>query len=196
LDRLVIVNHTGEIIVRLINTHACALLAVLFISSAQAVTQPGLSLWDALHHTATVTVGHGGRNIYEFFDPNCTYCRVAFAKEQPFIKKGLLTVHYVPLGFLTSTSTAKSAAILQAKNPASALRQDLMEMSPEGSGDIAPLLHPKSSTVAAIHHNATLLKRTGISIVPDLVFKDREGSVVIVRGIFPSTFLRHLAGAA
>ncbi len=181
---------------RLTKTFARALFVVLFSGSALAATQPGLSLWAALHHTATITVGHGGRNVYEFFDPNCTYCRVAFVKEQPFINKGLLTVHYVPLGFLTSTSAGKSAAILQAKNPASALRQDFMAMHPNGSGDITPLLNPKSSTIAAIHQNTALLERTGISIVPDLVFRDREGSVVIVRGIFTTTFLQHLAGAA
>jgi hypothetical protein len=43
--------------------------------------------WRQLDHSAYVQVGHGPVVVYDFFDPNCSYCPVPYKLEQQFIQK-------------------------------------------------------------------------------------------------------------
>ena len=147
--------------------------------------------WRQLDHSAYVQVGHGPVVVYDFFDPNCSYCPAPYKLEQQFIQEGKLTVRYVPVGFLTPSSLGKSAAILEAPNPPTALAVDMEGVVQNGTGGVRAI-DPDAAARVGLQYNRSMLIETGVDIVPDLVFRLPDGHVGMIKGVFPDSVLRDI----
>lgn len=138
-------------------------------------------LLQRLSHAHWVAQGKGPHVLYMIFDPNCPYCHVVFDELQPLIKPMGATVRYVPVGYLTPSSLGKAAAMLEAKDPLAAITKNEREFNMEHFGGLQEIL-PSSATEKALEKNLAILRATGQSIVPTLIYRSRRGKTVIIRG--------------
>lgn len=58
-----------------------------------------------------ITVGTSKKEIYLFIDLNCPACRKAEPRIMPFVERGQLVVHYIPVGFLPNHYDRKNKDI-------------------------------------------------------------------------------------
>lgn len=157
-----------------------------------AKQSPANSVLEAAPQTAWVAQGLGRRIIYIFFDPNCPYCHRLYTDLRPLIKPYDLTLRWIPVGILTATSRGKAAAILDAKDPAKALDYNEVHYSMNThSGGIAEDI-PSPKTLARLRVNAALLQRTGMSVVPTMVFRAKNGKAILVQGAPPPKDLKKI----
>ena len=157
-----------------------------------AKQSPANSVLAAAPRANWVAQGQGRHMIYIFFDPNCPYCHRLYTDLQPLIKPYGLTLRWIPVGILTATSPGKAAAILDAKDPAKALDYNEVHYSMSShSGGIAEDI-PSEKTLAHLHANAALLQRTGMSVVPTMVFRAKNGEAIMVQGAPPPKDLKKI----
>jgi len=137
--------------------------------------------------------GHGKRLMYIFIDPNCPYCHRLYSELQPRIGPDDLTVRWIVVGILTTTSAGKAAAILSAKDPGAALERSERGFSGQGGGGIEETL-PDDKTKAALEANQKLLSATGATGVPTIVFRNGQGRATkAVGGPSPGQLQRFLS---
>ena len=160
-----------------------------------AKQSPAETVLAAAPRTHWVAQGQGRHLIYIFFDPNCPYCHRLYTDLQPLIKPYSLQLRWIPVGILTATSQGKAAAILDAKDPAKALDYNEVHYSMNThSGGIEEDI-PSAKTVAHLHANAALLQRTGMSVVPTMVFRAKNGKAMLVQGAPPPKDLKKILDA-
>ncbi len=125
------------------------------------------------------------KELWLLFDPNCIYCHKTYDALKPAVEAGKVKVHVIQAGFLKSSSKAKAAAIMAAKDPAAALATDenkFDEAKEEGGikGDTSD-----SKAVAAVEANNAWMEKQAISGTPYLLFKDASGKAVDIKGYDP-----------
>lgn len=129
-----------------------------------------------------IAEGDGKRIIYVFTDPNCPYCRKLFEELQPYIGTRDLQVRWIVVGYLTSTSQGKAAAILAAKDSFKALKYNERHFGRNNDlGGIDEIL-PSARIIGELEKNYRLLEATGADGVPAMVVDDRERGPTLVPG--------------
>lgn len=126
--------------------------------------------------------GTGKRVIYVFMDPNCPYCHKLFEELQSQIAPRHLQARYILVGYLTTTSQGKAAAILTAKDPLKALKYNEHNFGHDGDlGGIQETL-PGARTITALQKNYELLQATGANGVPAMIVVDRKRGPTLIPG--------------
>jgi thiol:disulfide interchange protein DsbG len=160
---------------------------------------PKRPLWQRLAHAAWVAVGAAQpkRMIYVFTDPNCPYCHRFWRATQPYLSAGL-QVRHILVGVVAPSSAAKAAAILEASNPAKALRRNERDYNAarlggeNAAGGIAPDPSPRPATRATLAANRRLMETLGFHGTPGIVYRDAQGRVLRYAGLPPLGQLPHL----
>ncbi|MHB1531805.1 thioredoxin fold domain-containing protein [Acidithiobacillus sp.] len=155
-------------------------LAVTLPAQNSAGTEDN-ALLQRLSHAHWVAQGSGPRVLYMIFDPDCVSCHVVFDELQPLIKAMDVTVRYVPVGYFTQSSPGKAAAILEAKDPLAAIMKNEREFNKERFGGLNEVL-PSPATEKALEENLAILRATELVATPTLIYRSRQGKVVILRG--------------
>lgn len=167
---------------------AFLLIAGLVTSPAYAASgNPAISLLKDVHKAVQITEGKGAKTLYIFFDPNCPYCHKLFDELRPYVKKDEVTVHWITVGILTSTSPSKAAAILQSKDRLKAFYQSEHDWNfgDTPGGGIAPLQNPSAKTRHELDINNGLLADHGLNGVPVTLFATTDGSAFYFEGTPP-----------
>ncbi|WP_455380054.1 thiol:disulfide interchange protein DsbG [Acidihalobacter prosperus] len=159
------------------------------ISNTAVVKEAGQTSW--------IAEGQGKHVVYVIFDPNCPYCHKVFDDSQSYLKH--YQFRWIPVAILTPTSAGKAAAMLQADNPNKALQKNenhFVRMRGKGGG-LKPLAHMTRKTRNELSKNQRLLKKTGMEVVPTILFLKKNGKVEVIKGApskadFPS-ILTHVA---
>lgn len=179
------------------STYTLTVVSVLILPTAQASQalnstssvrqQSTKQFLNATEKYATgVVEGEGKHVVYIYFDPNCPYCHKLFVELRTYVKKGGYTFHWVPVGILMASSQGKAAAILEARNPLAALRENEKNFSREdGFGSIPEVLMPSNKISRELNTNQELLARTGTEDVPTILFHRRDGTVADIIGAPP-----------
>lgn len=158
-----------------------------------------LSPMRALHQAHWVAEGstHPRHVIYTFVDANCPYCHKLWIALQPYQRKGL-QVRNIVVGVISASSPGKAAAILDARDPAAAWRENekRWDSRSDGGGGIAPLTNISSADRTAIANNETLMQEFGITGTPGLVYADADGEVHVVVGVPGKVQLGEIVQAA
>jgi len=151
--------------------------------AAKAAHQATLNkVLDAAKDAAWIAEGNGPRLVYIFFDPNCPYCHKLYQESRSWVGRDGLQLRWIPVGTLMPSSAGKAAAILEARNPLAAFRENEEKFgSAPKFGGIAEAL-PSPATQKRLQQNATLLKQTGMPGVPAILFREKSGRVRIVDG--------------
>jgi len=137
-------------------------------------------LFPSLESTGFITEGeikHPKSTMYVFFDPNCIFCHLTWKALQPYEKVGL-QVRWVPVAFLKPTSAGRAAAIMEAKTPVDALRDNESQFdTATENGGVKPLDMPAKTSLARIDSNGKLMSRFGSTGTPMLVWRDKAGAI-------------------
>ncbi len=170
------------------------LLALAFwgTSSAFAVPERTVAhphLWERLDHAHWIAQGHGPRILYMIFDPNCPYCHVLYDELEPVVRSAHLNLRFLVVSFIAPSSPGKAAAILQAKDPVAAIRQNEKGFNMEHFGGIRETI-PTPETDKILAENLGLLDESGKRVVPTLIYRDRQGQVQVIHGLLDKSGLK------
>lgn len=160
---------------------ALCLMAGAWCSPGAYARQEPARLWAQLKEAAMIREGHGAKDLYVFFDPDCPYCHQLYETLQPLIGPKGLGVSWLPVGILKLSSFGKAAHLLEAKNPGIALARAESGYR-EGHGLAVTPRRATFQVGAGLVRNARLLNTAGGNGVPFLVYKDQEGRIRAVVG--------------
>ena len=120
---------------------------------------------------------HPRRTVYLIFDANCPFCSAAYQSLKTYNNSGL-RVRWVPVAYLRPDSQARAAAILEASDPAAALKSNEEGFDKtKHTGGMAPLDHPTPKSVAALAANNDLMDKLKITATPGWIYRDDEGQI-------------------
>lgn len=156
-----------------------------------ALLKAAESMLADIQQASWVRDGNSKHVIYVYFDPNCPYCRRVYDDLRTQVEFGDVELRWIPIAVLTTTSLGKAAAILEAKNPTEALRNNEEHFSTEtGSlGGIEEELLPRKDTLARLERNLDLLRRSGRDNVPALLFRNTRHQARFIVGAPPQDSL-------
>ncbi|HYW91209.1 MAG TPA: thiol:disulfide interchange protein DsbG [Gammaproteobacteria bacterium] len=141
-------------------------------------------------------IGYGSakasRVVYLFIDPNCPYCHEFLREAKPWVRAGKVQIRNVVVAMLRPSSLPKAAAILSAKNPATAL---LHNQQHYGSGGIAPARQVSGKVRARIAANNRLMYSLGLQATPVIYYHDTDGHVASRQGLPPAGGLATIMGS-
>lgn len=165
--------------------------------AANPATTRARDLLTAVQQAHWIQEGRGPRVVYVFFDPNCPYSHKLYLATREYVGRGGLALRWIPVGALERSSPAKAAAILQAPDPLQAFRynEDNWDFGDSPAGGIRPLEHPLPTTVQTLQRNAQIMHDAGLSVFPDLLFRDRGGQPRLYVGLLPADALPAVLGA-
>lgn len=143
------------------------------------------ALYRGLKRAAGITEGGGPRTLYDFFDPNCPYCHILYVRLQELMGTYHVTVHEVPVAYLTPTSLGKAAALLEAPNPVAALTAAQAHYSWKTGSSIEEK-PPTARVKRELAFNMKLdTEAAGFPLVPILVYKKADGTIRIINSGAP-----------
>ncbi|HUW97913.1 MAG TPA: thioredoxin fold domain-containing protein [Acidiferrobacter sp.] len=146
------------------------------------------TLYRSLPQATGIIEGHGPRVLYDFFDPNCPYCHMLHQRLERLIGPYHLTVHEIPVGYLTPSSLGKAAALLQAPDPVAALQTSQAHYAWRKGSAIMPVV-PTPAVRRALAVNLKLdVEAAGFPLVPILVYKKADGTIRIMNSGAPPTW--------
>lgn len=181
------------------------LAALLWLYAAWAAAEPlpkyrqvANALLDDINQATWVSQGGGNRVLYIFFDPNCPYCHRLYLALSPLVKSENLQLRWIPVGMLADASLSKAAAILQARDPLAAFKDNEgdFDMSDAGPGGyISPATHILDKTRLDLATNLGLLQAQNIAAVPVVVLRANDGDGLMFQGVPPDKILRRVLEA-
>ena len=132
-----------------------------------------------------VQEGRGPRVVYVFFDPNCPYSHKLYLATRGAVGKDGLTLRWIPIGRLHRSSPGKAAAILAAPDPLRAFHrnEDDWNFGDSPGGGIAPLAHPAPRVRRWLHANSRLMRETGGTTFPVMLYHGRDGRAHLIVGL-------------
>ena len=160
-------------------TGLTAFIAVLVSTAAPAAVSITPALFADIEKAAHITEGavRAKSTLYVFIDPNCLYCHLLWKAVQPYKTAGL-QVKWIPVAFQKPSSTGRAAAIMQARDPVAALRENEIKYQHKSyDGGIKPLDKIRPDIARALQDNLALMEKTGAPGTPLLVWKDASGKI-------------------
>ncbi len=118
---------------------------------------------------------------YIVIDPNCIFCHMIYQEIEPMIAAKQLQVRWIPVGFLKPDSMGKAVALLTAKDPVQALRQDEASFNTQTEeGGLTPVADDaKNPAVAEAYVKAGLntqfFSKNGFQGTPTLLYMGANG---------------------
>lgn len=170
-----------------------ALAFVGLLAFPSAPWAQGDDAWKQLERSAWIADGRpeAARVVYVFTDPNCPFCAKLWADARPWVASGKVQLRHVIVGILTSTSPAKAAALLAAKDPvralaayegmhAPAMAKALAEGArprPLGDEGLTPMATIPPKIAEKLEANARLMSSFGLPATPGVVWRDAKGAI-------------------
>lgn len=133
--------------------------------------------------------------LYVFADPNCSFCYRFYRMAEPLVSSGRLQLRWVMVAFLQSTSPAKAAAILSARDPRGALHvdEDRFDTAHEAGG-IAPARSQDKALQRVLQAHLAAMDVVGGVGTPTLLYRDDRGHWAVLVGLPASDWLTQYAG--
>jgi len=171
----------------LVGTLGMASTAALADDAHSLVGPKSAVSMQAIESASSIVEGAQGKDvkntIYVFMDPNCIYCHFTWKALQAYEANGL-QVHWIPIGFLKPDSAGKAAALLQASDGGTLLKQLENGYSVKTeSGGIAPLESINPQTQTKLAANLKLFDTGGFEGTPTLIYRDDHGKWVDMDGM-------------
>lgn len=158
-----------------------------------------VEMGNAVMHTTNFLIGSpkAAKQVWFVGDPNCIFCHMTYEHLLPYVKKGDLKIHLIPVGFLKPSSAPKAETIIAAKDPAKAWAYDEAHFNvPEEEGGIVPLAKIPANDQKDIQANNEWMNHHGINGTPFLVYKNAQGQWAVNPGMPEDTqaFIQGIQG--
>lgn len=133
----------------------------------------GKEMWAQLEASDWIKDGEDDaeRIIYTFTDPNCPFCSMFWKQARPWVDSGKVQLRHIMVGILREDSAAKSAAILAAEDPESALHQHETDKS------IKAIKRIPAAIDRQLQANHQLMTQLGAQATPAIFYKDEQNRV-------------------
>ncbi len=133
--------------------------------------------------------------LYVFADPNCSICYRFYRMAEPLVSSGKLQLRWVMVAFLQSSSAAKAAAILSARDPRTALHADEDRFDTvHEAGGIAPAPSQQKGLQQVLQAHLSAMDAVGGIGTPTLLYRDAHGHWAAVVGLPTGDWLTRYAG--
>ncbi|MDR2306518.1 MAG: thiol:disulfide interchange protein DsbG [Paucimonas sp.] len=138
-------------------------------------------IWAKMEKTAWIADGKADapRVVYLFSDPNCPYCNMFWEQARPWVESGKVQLRHIMVGIIREDSPGKSAALLAAKDPATAL------LSHEKAGKastLKPLAKVPEAVQKKLELNMALMEELGLAATPAIFYQDEHGNLQSQQG--------------
>lgn len=161
-------------------------------ATAKATTEPVLIA--ALTAQATgFTVGEpmSAHTVYVFFDAECPHCADLWEAAKPLKSEAKFV--WMPVGVLNKASTEQGAALLAAKDPASAMDAHEASMRAHQGGIVVS--GDLDAQRAEVKKNTDLMVRFGFDAIPTIIaINAKTGKLVTQEGASGTAALATLVG--
>lgn len=137
---------------------------------------PSERMYTNIEEANWVAIGSADApHMYMIIDPQCPHCHdFLLDLKEPYIESGKLQLRLIPVGFREET-VAQAAFLLASPNPQETLYRHL-----EGDKNALPV--EDSVNQQGIQRNLAILQAWSFNATPLSVYRDRQGSVKILRG--------------
>lgn len=155
------------------------------------------SVYAQMEAGDTITFGQGEPELYVIFEPNCPFC--ARLDRKLVNVDSDVTIHYVPVAFLSPLSPTVAAILLDSANPRPLL--DDLEKIAWYEADMTPFIdkhkpkHALPDVSGLLRRNADLMRQAGISGTPAIFYRDSDGNVQLHKGVPRPAALDHIMAA-
>ncbi|TBW57352.1 hypothetical protein EZI54_06765 [Marinobacter halodurans] len=176
-----------------------AVIAKIRNSGSEAAQQQ--SYLKAVKATPSIKQGHGARELYVFFDPNCPVCHKLYRQLANQVKNGELTLHWIPAVVFSDqpSSMAASALMLSAidqgnDDAALDMLRQVMTM-PGGASELYSSSYSADNDKPFIKAAAsnTALMTAAQPATPLLVYKNHQGNLELDAGIPSAGFVNRIS---
>lgn len=160
----------------------------------QLIEKPlGDLIWSKLDTATWVRDGkiNAPRVVYTFSDPNCPDCSRLWESARPWVDSGKVQLRHVLVSVIRPDSVTKAAAILNATDSATALRQNAQKRK---QGGIKPVHDVSKPTIEKLQANQALMAEMAFRGIPALVYRDDKGRVQRASGLPPAEALEQVFG--
>lgn len=144
-----------------------------------------VAMGKAVHQTTNFLIGNptAKKSVWMVADPNCIFCHLTWEHLKPYVDKGDLKIHLIPVGFLKPSSLDKAATILENKDAAKAWRYDEAHFNvQEEEGGIIPPLPP--SVIAQAKKNPKFKK--ALAQVEDQITAEKKAGITVPATLSPA----------
>ncbi len=117
------------------------------------------------------------RTVYVFFDPQCPHCAALWNAAKPLRSQAKFV--WIPVALMNKTSEAQGAALLAAKDPASAMDEHEASMT-AGKGGIAAAGDIEAQR-AVVRKNTALMNRFGFASIPSIVGQHAQTGALVTQ---------------
>lgn len=137
---------------------------------------PGERMFADIENSNWIQLGEAGAPVmYAFVDPQCPHCHEMIRQLRPQIEGGAVQVRIIPVGFQQG-SLAQAAFLLAAPDGAELFFRHL-------DGDETALPAKSDISTQAIQKNMALMQAWKFNVTPLNVYRSKDGTVKIVRGV-------------
>ncbi len=154
-------------------------------------------LWPAIQSASSVTEGPDTpdphHQIWVVMDPNCAYCHQLWIELRPYEKAGL-DVHWIPVGILFHSSTARAAAVLAGGRKTLYAMESRFNVARERGGVPGIKVTPELRHKLAV--NLSLAMQAGIQGTPGVFYLGSDGKLRLQQGLPAPSALPRITGIA
>jgi len=151
------------------------------IESAANAARPE-SEWDGLSAANWIADGDGDANrvIYAFMDPNCPFCHRFYEDSRDWVESGQVQIRHIMVGVLREDSLPKSATLLSADDPSTALARHEANFD---DGGVTPSDSLSEAAQTQVQRNNELMSQLGIRGTPSVFYRTEDGEIALARGL-------------
>lgn len=116
--------------------------------------------------------------VYAVIDPDCTHCHrlIETLRKDEAYEKGQIRTRLVPVGIMNGDALYRAATLLSLPDKEKTFFAHI-------DGDEKALPVDKEATLGAVTKNMTFLQDWNLDVTPFLVYRSKDGSLKIVRGV-------------
>jgi thiol:disulfide interchange protein DsbG len=161
-------------------------------TAAKAASQPvSIAAITADAKGFTVGAPMSAHTVYVFFDAQCPHCAELWDAAKPLVPQAKFV--WIPVGLLNPASTEQGAALLAAKDPATAMDAHEASMRAHQGGITAS--GDMDAQRAEVKKNTDLMTRFGFGSIPTIVGTNAQtGALVTQEGASGTAALATLLG--
>lgn len=154
-------------------------------------------LWPAIQSAYAVTegprTGDPHHQIWVVMDPNCAYCHQLWIDLRPYERAGL-EVHWIPVGILFHSSTARAAAVLAGGAKTLYAMESRFDVARERGG--VPGIGLTPALRRELARNLSLAMQAGIQGTPGVFYLGAGGKLRLQQGLPAQSSLAQITGIA
>lgn len=136
-------------------------------------------------HGHLITAGPSDAPVLRVFeDPNCIFCEKLNRQLLPLVAKGKIRLEVALVGFLKPDSLGRATAILAAKDPFTALQDNVAKFrDTQEEGGYPAQAEPDPQLAAVVSANMDLMRQAGFHGTPSVLYRTAKGKWAAIPGM-------------